>query len=80
MRPEEISADACKKIDVGSELVNQHLKVLEDMVRIDSRSFGVNEFKGDRTVPSDMQEILDCAKKYLTKMCTFCNNCWWGRL
>ena len=68
MKPEEISADACKKIDVGSELVNEHLKVLEDMVRIDSRSFGVNEFKGDRTVPSDMKEILECAKKYLTKI------------
>ena len=68
MKPEEISADACKKINVGSELVNEHLKVLEDMVRIDSRSFGVNEFKGDRTVPSDMQEILECAKKYLKKI------------
>ena len=68
MKPEEISTDACKKIVVGSELVNEHLKVLEDMVRIDSRSFGVNEFKGDRTVPSDMKEILECAKKYLTKI------------
>ena len=38
MKPEEISTDACKKIVVGSELVNEHLKVLEDMVRIDSRS------------------------------------------
>ena len=63
MKPEEISANACKKIDVDSDLVNEHLTVLEDMVRIDSRSFGVNEFEGDRTVPSDLKEILECAKK-----------------
>ena len=65
MKPEEISAKACKKILMNSDLVSKHLKVLEEMVRIDSRSFGVNEYNGDRTIPSDMQEILECAKKYL---------------
>ncbi len=66
MKPEEISEIACKKIQMGSSLVNEHLKVLEEMVRIDSRSFGVDEFKGDRTTPTDMKEILECAKRYLT--------------
>ena len=65
MRPEKISEKACKKIDLDTVLVNEHLKTLEEMVRIDSRSFGVNEFKGDRTVPTDMEEILECAKNYL---------------
>ena len=46
----------------------KHLKVLEEMVRIDSRSFGVNEFKGDRLVPTDMKDILECAKSYLTRI------------
>ena len=68
MRPEKISEKACKKIDLDTVLVNEHLKTLEEMVRIDSRSFGVNEFKGDRTVPTDMEEILECAKNYLTKV------------
>lgn len=68
MKPEEISAEACEKIDIDSELVQKHLKVLEEMVGIDSRSFGVNEFKGDRTVPTDMKEILDCAKGYLKRI------------
>ncbi len=68
MRLEKISEKACKKIDFDTVLVNQHLKTLEEMVRIDSRSFGVNEFKGDRTVPTDMIEILECAKNYLTKV------------
>ena len=65
MKPEEISAKACKNIRTNSDLVNRHLKVLEEMVGIDSRSFGVNEFNGDRTIPTDMKEILECAKKYL---------------
>ena len=38
------------------------------MVRIDSRSFGVNEFEGDRTTPSDMREILACARDYLLEI------------
>ena len=53
---------------MNSNLVNKHLKVLEEMVSIDSRSFGVNEYNGDRTVPTDMKEILECAKKYLTRI------------
>jgi len=68
MRSEKISEKACKKIDLDTVLVNDHLKTLEEMVSIDSRSFGVNEFKGDRTVPTDMVEILECAKNYLTKI------------
>ena len=68
MKLEKISEIACKKIDFNTGLVNKHLKVLEEMVGIDSRSFGVNEFIGDRTVPSDMQEILECAKNYLIKI------------
>ncbi len=68
MKPEEISSIACKKIEMDTELVNEHLQVLEEMVGIDSRSFGVNEFKGDRTIPTDMKEILECAKKYLTRI------------
>ncbi len=51
-----------------SELVKKHLQVLEEMVRIDSRSFGVNEFEGDRTTPSDMREILECARNYLLEI------------
>lgn len=53
------------KIFPESEIVLKHLKVLQQMVRIDSRSFSVNEFKGDRQTPSDMKEILDCAVDYL---------------
>jgi acetylornithine deacetylase/succinyl-diaminopimelate desuccinylase-like protein len=48
-----------------SELVQKHLQTLEQMVGIDSRSFGVNEFEGDRTTPCDMREILECAREYL---------------
>lgn len=35
------------------------------MVRIDSRSFNVNEYQGDRETPTDMQEILKLAREYL---------------
>ena len=38
------------------------------MVRIDSRSFSVNEFEGDRKTPSDMKEILACASNYLRQI------------
>ena len=40
----------------------------KQMVRIDSRSFSVNEFEGDRKTPSDMKEILDCASNYLRQI------------
>ena len=51
-------------IQRDSKLVLKHLKILKEMVRIDSRSFSVNEFKGDRKTPSDMKEILDCTVDY----------------
>lgn len=35
------------------------------MVGIDSRSFNVNEFEGDRQTPTDMKEILQLAEEYL---------------
>ena len=59
---------AKNEIKPDSNLVLKHLKVLEEMVRIDSRSFSVNEFKGDRKTPSDMKEILDCASDYLRQI------------
>ena len=46
----------------------KHLRVLKEMVRIDSRSFSVNEFEGDRKTPSDMKEILACASNYLRQI------------
>ena len=58
MKPEELSTIACEKINKDTDLVFKHLKGLEELVRIDSRSFGVNEFKGDRIVPTDMKESL----------------------
>jgi acetylornithine deacetylase/succinyl-diaminopimelate desuccinylase-like protein len=51
-----------------SEMVEKHLRVLAQMVSIDSRSFGVNEFEGDRIKPSDMSEILECAREYLLEI------------
>ena len=53
------------EIQPNSKLVLKHLDALEEMVRIDSRSFSVNEFEGDRKIPSDMNEILDFASNYL---------------
>ena len=49
------------EIRPNSKLVLKHLDALEQMVRIDSRSFSVNEFEGDRKTPSDMKEILNYA-------------------
>ena len=65
MNPKILDSFATAEIRPDSNLVLKHLHVLEEMVRIDSRSFSVNEFKGDRKFPSDMKEILDCASKYL---------------
>ena len=59
---------ASNKILPNSNFVLKHLKTLEEMVRIDSRSFSVNEFKGDRKTPSDMKEILACASNYLRQI------------
>ena len=52
------------EIRPNSKLVLKHLDALEKMVRIDSRSFSVNEFKGDRKTPSDMKEILNYMPVY----------------
>ncbi|MEE9258352.1 MAG: M20/M25/M40 family metallo-hydrolase [Nitrospinaceae bacterium] len=65
MKPEEAGREAHLKIQSGSDLVEAHLEVLKEMVRIDSRSFNVNEFPGDRKTPTDMKEILKCAEDYL---------------
>jgi acetylornithine deacetylase/succinyl-diaminopimelate desuccinylase-like protein len=59
---------ATNQIQPDSKFVLKHLSVLEEMVRIDSRSFSVNEFEGDRKIPSDMKEILDCAIEYLQQI------------
>jgi len=56
------------KIQPDSDLVAWHLQFLDKMVGIDSRSFNVNEFEGDRTTPSDMKEILHCAEDYLREI------------
>lgn len=68
MSPESFGAICSEVINPDSELVQKHLQTLEQMVRIDSRSFGVNEFEGDRTTPSDMREILECAREYLLEI------------
>jgi acetylornithine deacetylase/succinyl-diaminopimelate desuccinylase-like protein len=65
MKSESIHSYCSEVLCKDSELVQKHLRVLEKMVGIDSRSFGVNEFEGDRTTPSDMREILECARDYL---------------
>jgi acetylornithine deacetylase/succinyl-diaminopimelate desuccinylase-like protein len=52
-------------LQIGSNLVQRHMGFMKEMVRIDSRSFNVNEFKGDRTTPTDMKEILQLAQEYL---------------
>jgi acetylornithine deacetylase/succinyl-diaminopimelate desuccinylase-like protein len=68
MSPEQLDKYAQQNIQPNSPLVYEHLEKLKEMVRIDSRSFGVNEFSGDRTAPSDMKEILDCATAYLRQI------------
>ena len=68
MKSESLGSLCSEVICPDSELVQKHLKTLEQMVRIDSRSFGVNEFEGDRTTPSDMREILECARDYLLEI------------
>ena len=52
-------------IQMGTDLVQRHMAFMKEMVRIDSRSFNVNEFEGDRTTPTDMKEILNLARDYL---------------
>jgi acetylornithine deacetylase/succinyl-diaminopimelate desuccinylase-like protein len=52
-------------LKIGSDRVQWHMNFMKEMVRIDSRSFNVNEFAGDRTTPTDMKEILHLAHEYL---------------
>lgn len=52
-------------LQIGSDRVQWHMEFLREMVHIDSRSFNVNEFAGDRTTPTDMKEILQLAQEYL---------------
>ena len=68
MNEKELVEIASREILAGSDLVSWHLNFLDKMVAIDSRSFNVNEFEGDRTTPSDMQEILHCAEDYLRQI------------
>jgi acetylornithine deacetylase/succinyl-diaminopimelate desuccinylase-like protein len=68
LKIEELDRKARELIKPGSSLVEWHCEYLRKMVAIDSRSFGVNEFIGDRKVPSDMTEILSLAEEYLLKI------------
>ena len=68
MTEKELYEIASNEIQPDSSLVNWHMEFLTKMVAIDSRSFNVNEFEGDRIKPSDMQEILACAEDYLRKI------------
>ena len=68
MNPKVLDDFSKNELRPGTHLVQKHLSVLQEMVRIDSRSFSVNEFEGDRKTPSDMKEILDCAVDYLRQI------------
>lgn len=68
MNEKELYQIASQKIQPDTDLVAWHLQFLRKMVEIDSRSFNVNEFAGDRTTPSDMKEILHCAEDYLKQI------------
>lgn len=68
MTHKELDQKARQLIEPDSEFVNWHLDYLAQMVAVDSRSFGVAEFEGDRKTPSDMQEILSLAESYLRQI------------
>lgn len=68
MNSEPLDSYCAEILRPDSQLVQKHLQALEEMVGIDSRSFGVNEFEGDRTTPSDMREILERARDYLLEI------------
>jgi len=68
LKIEELDQKARELIKPDSSLVEWHYEYLRKMVAIDSRSFGVNEFIGDRKIPSDMTEILSLAEEYLLKI------------
>ena len=78
MNEKELYKIASRAIQPDTDLVAWHLKFLDKMVGIDSRSFNVNEFEGDRTTPSDMKEILRCAEahQYFNRRHIGC--CVWG--
>ena len=65
MNRNEWDERARSKLHIGSDQVQRHMDFMKEMVRVDSRSFNVNEFEGDRTTPTDMKEILQLAQKYL---------------
>jgi acetylornithine deacetylase/succinyl-diaminopimelate desuccinylase-like protein len=65
MNLKEWDERARNTIQIGTDLVQWHMGFMEQLVRIDSRSFNVNEFEGDRTTPTDMKEILELAQEYL---------------
>ena len=68
MNSKDLEKAIREHISNDSPLVNWHLDYLERMVKIDSRSFNVNEFEGDRKIPTDMREILDLASEYLNEI------------
>ena len=68
MNANKLSEKARALVAAKSDLVERHLDFLKRMIAIDSRSFGVGEFQGDRTTPSDMVEILTLAEEYLVSI------------
>ncbi|MDH3256265.1 MAG: M20/M25/M40 family metallo-hydrolase [Nitrospinota bacterium] len=65
MNRNEWDEHARNTLQMGSDRVQWHMSFMKEMVGIDSRSFNVNEFEGDRTTPTDMKEILELAQRYL---------------
>ncbi len=65
MTPNSLADAAQSKIQTESEFTAWHLKYMERMVAVESRSFGVNEYPGDLKTPTDMREILELASEYL---------------
>ncbi|MFQ5715616.1 MAG: M20/M25/M40 family metallo-hydrolase, partial [Nitrospinales bacterium] len=68
MNSNDLDRKARALIEPDSDLVRWHLDYLRKMVAVDSRSFGVGEFEGDRTTPVDMKEILALAEEYLRRV------------
>ena len=54
MNAEELIQKALERVVPDSELVRKHLEYLKRMIAVDSRSFGINEFEGDRKTLPDM--------------------------
>ncbi len=68
MEPNNWVQEIFKLIDFNTPFIDWHMNYMKQFVAIDSRSFGVNEFPGDRTSPSDMKEILELASTYLKEI------------